>query len=83
MSRLIFAFCYIAQDEGGIDFIYKLTFKTQQFEKKVPDAQGRLLRLRGSPLLQLQLRGEQQVKGGCQIGARPQCKAWPWPKAES
>ena len=26
MSRLIFAFCYIAQDEGGIDYFPKLTY---------------------------------------------------------
>ena len=70
MSRLIFAFCYIAQDEGGIDNFTKLTFKMKQCEERVADE---LQRLQGSPLQQRRLRGEQQVKGGCQIGTRPQC----------
>ena len=48
--------------------------------KKVAEQLGRL---QGSPRQQHRLRGEQQVEGGCQIGARPQCKAWPWPKAKT
>ena len=63
--------------EGLIDFADKLTFKMWQCEERVPDALLLLRRLRGSPLQQRWLRGEQQVRGGAKLAPDPSVKARP------
>ena len=77
-------FIFAQDSKGGMtNFTDKLTFKMKQCEERVPDAHQLLLCLRGSPLQQRQLRGEQQVRGGAILAPDPSVKARPWPKAET
>ena len=59
--------------------IYKVTFQREPFERKWQNDYDAYKLLGSSD----DSEENNRSRGGAKIGARPQCKAWPWPKAET
>ena len=81
MSRLIFAFCYNAQDEGGRDFVL------QTHIPKTPwPSSGQIIFYNASKALlgsSVDSEENNRLRGGAKLAPGPSVKARPWPKAET
>ena len=66
---------------GGKHFIYKVTFERLPIRTESGRRTSTPTRV-SSAAASTPGRSTGQ-RGGAKVGARPQCKAWPWPKAKT